>query len=1785
MANYKNGVVIVDDITDYEFNLRRDWQFAETLESFSYDYAKSINDAGNVYGATEPAIMEFSFRLHDSLKAQIIYNSAFLNENMRFSFIFGPEWNGQYNKLINYKDGLVADGYVVHVNEEFHSGKDSQGLERQTILHVKLLLRSVTHISGVNGKKTLTTTFVTRHYDERNKDIVKGDSSLRLTIWDDKTKVFDSVSGTGPKTFLIHMDKDYTVSLQSLGITKAIYRPNEIKARLYFYPLVGRSDILPRRRLEKAFRYRRVELVVDEKYTVCDDYFVQEVIPTYTDDGNFYLDLMIYSPDYVLTMENDCQSFVGRKLSDITKELVGSWPLPFDLTKNLEVGDMAANMKHLVYNNQEHTVPYLVQYNESIYDFLRRTANRWGEFMYYENGRLNFGYNGNTNHAYTMELATPESEKKDYIKVCHAISYADQTADKSAVDSVSSISLEAAQEFLDNMLVKDEYEEPFYRNMDSLGKAFTSNKNIPSWASDNLVGDLVSYGLAKKYTDEQRDLFNKRYFGDPNIGTSFNEFTENDPIAFKTFDTETYKKVLAQELSRGRSTIQISFDTRYPNMSLGETFEFGENSNEYYLITEISMHLQDSRPVWQAKAIRASDIRQINVNQSMIWHADFYPPYLSSGHTRKSGLLKGTVVDADDPLRQNRVRVRLDWQDGLSAPTPWLLFAQDGTTPGAGSHMRHYKGEQVLVNFIGGNIERPYVIGAIQEELPEKDNWDSPIDAILRTPNGQSIQMSDGTGAGLTTFRTAMAPGIKAMQSLMPDHNPLGAFDFWNDKDKPENKRFEGNVEIRDYYSIYQIKCSTNDRQVSISSPWGNVDINAFTGINISAPDGDVRISGKNVTVEAGNNLKLISGTNITNIKNRFLPEDWSKSFSGSIAAKAAAKVLLSFDEKGAIDFPMLRHIRDMFIKPVEGVLEVQSNRFLKLEADGASTGYPVKEYKHLKAAEKTEISEEDWYQMGKSVAKLIEATWAIFLKSYDQYRTWFDNALDYKAVFEKAVLYLKEWSEAEDELHDVNGTKICKLYDELKDKLSSGEALTEADMEFVDEMVGVEDNSATIKCENRKKDKNHNAVITARKSARNSVVIYANLLLSSIRNAKKSRFDASTIGEMNFLVGADDERLLPKDYMSAVEQALSREKCSQSELYKAMTNLDGLELTDETYKHLADANNKDIQKQLTALKHLVALNLLEGLGFKAKKNNQVVAISSLVGSEDNLVKNWDKTASYIVYEFSADDDLDTLRKKKVREQDVWSNAKNGQILISSGESYALGKEMKPIERKPEELRTEKLVKHLSKPIEEAMNANAIDSIDNQEVSQLDLVLFNESSLYVLDTNPKIKEDFVKFEKEVNEKKEEENEEKEQEEEKVVVIDEEEEKKDPRCYYQCGDILSRGGRYYVCVSKHKLNEEARFITLNDQFMHTDHTATLSWEKTGKDTVYSDKMASAETMFGWIKHVLLEDKMCYHLREKLKFQRVRGSGSPIKCVCHEDDDLRVEFIENLFSRDHFITNAYKPMPDLITNGIDPAVEGDFLPIKSFEWSDQERCPGVSYKQTVAPTGYLLVDEALDQKGNGYWVPYMLLVKDKDFNERVKPWLEKESSQEGVGHFVWEDMGILQYNGLLELNKLQSPFHVLKLAVQWQHEDITDEFNGEIKYRLLQDWTQNWLGHPNSEMTLQYRKLKDTWIAQNITSQEIVFTDNGERNGNYGNVWIRKEQDEDEEEIEYVVLHQPLSFDNGYGADAGDEDADAGPITEEDTAPYFLLPKDVDDEEIIHQGDDEEGWLDDEDNINK
>ena len=88
------------------------------------------------------------------------------------------------------------------------------------------------------------------------------------------------------------------------------------------------------------------------------------------------IDVTAFSPDYVLFDNPHCFSFEDQTLSDIVSKAIS---------------DYTSDIKTEVNTKMTSEIPYVVQYNETTYQFISRLARRYGEFFYYEDGKMVFG--------------------------------------------------------------------------------------------------------------------------------------------------------------------------------------------------------------------------------------------------------------------------------------------------------------------------------------------------------------------------------------------------------------------------------------------------------------------------------------------------------------------------------------------------------------------------------------------------------------------------------------------------------------------------------------------------------------------------------------------------------------------------------------------------------------------------------------------------------------------------------------------------------------------------------------------------------------------------------------------------------------------------------------------------------------------------------------------------------------------------------------------------------------------------------------------------------------------------------------------------------------------------------------------------------------------------------------------------------------------------------------------------------------------------------------------------
>ncbi|MBR4371700.1 MAG: hypothetical protein IKS92_11675, partial [Victivallales bacterium] len=149
-----------------------------------------------------------------------------------------------------------------------------------------------------------------------------------------------------------------------------------------------------------------------------------------------------------------------------------------------------------------------------------------------------------------------------------------------------------------------------------------------------------------------------------------------------------------------------------------------------------------------------------------------------------------------------------------------------------------------------------------------------------------------------------------------------------------------GGIELADTLGFYRVTMSSHNRNISLSSPFGDVNIDALTGISIKAPNGNIKIEGKNVEITANNRLTLTSGQNI---KNGGFFDSISK---GDAWKKKGADVLVDNTVAPFLDLSLLRTILEIFIRPIDGTLLIKSHRFMELEAGKGHANVPAAFYK-----------------------------------------------------------------------------------------------------------------------------------------------------------------------------------------------------------------------------------------------------------------------------------------------------------------------------------------------------------------------------------------------------------------------------------------------------------------------------------------------------------------------------------------------------------------------------------------------------------------------------------------------------------------------------------------------------------------------------------------------------------------------------------------------------------------------------------------------------------------------
>lgn len=814
-------------------------------------------------------------------------------------------------------------------------------------------------------------------------------------------------------------------TLISLKLKKEIYTPAHIEAILQ---IEMNDDISSLDKMKYKFLLGMPVGLSDGEKDLAKDYIIFDYVPEYKPSENgtsLYLTLNIYSPEKVLSYQKYNKCYVAKKLgANIFKEIAGKHP---NEIKKINF----ANLQHIFIKNDtdktttEFIQPYLVQYEETALDFLTRSANRCGEFMFYENGVWQLGFKPEeaikVKHFASLTFNDfNERDEENYYTTNYLLP--DDEQKKLAADKATrrysgpkleylGVLVEGESEFKKMLAKSYKYKDPaFYiNNMCQWMKKSNATEIISSAVVDlgknalkaAIKNNDTEAAWTKAFITPYKD--NKEQSTEVKGKTVVSEFSNYN--ACDIFNDRFYTNIKILESTVATQAIHIDFGTYYKPLLLGDVIKVMGNE---YVIVRISAECKQNTSVESGHQYTALEIDAVPKIKDA-----YYPPKVES-QTTKAVTQTAFVSANNDPCNLGRIQIRYPWQPKSAPTSPWIRVAQAFASKDAGLKFLPQVGDEIVVGYEFGEIERPFMLGA----LPSKDRkmsiaekktgyLDTAIaedtqhsfftnDFLIKSLNGQYIKFISPDNNSHVNLTKSFFPAVGAWLSYLPLSCDVITYA------SNTARQLSGGIKISDAYGFFNVQMSTESRNITISSALGDVKMDALTGITISAPNGNVKIEGKNIDIVAGNNLTLKSGENV-----KKMTKAYNKNFGQVLKANIIDGVVN--EAKSLItpfDLKLLRTVIDSFLKPIGGTMLIKSARFMRLEAGKGETKLPHAAYKKNSKTQQSDIN--------KMVTEFkIKDTIASAVKMMDSWQDFYedesDELLSQKFTYESNIQRLAE--------------------------------------------------------------------------------------------------------------------------------------------------------------------------------------------------------------------------------------------------------------------------------------------------------------------------------------------------------------------------------------------------------------------------------------------------------------------------------------------------------------------------------------------------------------------------------------------------------------------------------------------------------------------------------------------------------------------------------------------------------------------------------------------------------
>ena len=840
----------------------------------------------------------------------------------------------------------------------------------------------------------------------------------------------------------------------------------------------------------------------DALIDVCSKYYVHDFTVT-SNNGSIKVVLNCYSPDKLLTLDKYSKVYCGDTFNSMLFNHMKNQPTDLELNYDVKNITNARTYGEADDKISEIRFPFLVQYNESYYDFLRRIAVRCGEYLFHEDGKLTLGIPEHTapnnvldtsgiNVKYPhvtlsdtndteVKLVTnaiiPTQEEREKLKDAKK----DKKDDENK-ESFPSYNMEYTNDDFQKVVGKKD-NDTIYDGMyawekftyGALGAALTKATNAETAVSALLTADLSAIadaGINRLYLKDDFEEEAEKYADSVGL------------LPSGGLMNSVYYEIEKNEEKAQKNTVELDYSSTIPNMKLGKAVNLDDDLADFYTVTHVYGEITSDnvrrnmveivpttkmvKTYTKKVTIKDGNKEEEKEEKVSITIIASIPPHYDIPRIRKAEAQEAVVRDVKDPYLLGRVRVQFMWQidkdkenikiylDGEEQEiertnfSPWLRVTVPyvGGNKG-GMNMMPEEDDHLMVNFVGGNVDMPYIEGfmATCATMPSSGsglikNRLSPSfqRKVIASSKGHSITFTDIDDK--SSIWNMICPPVAAVWTIVQGIGKQ--FAEWTDP-LPMDKYFApftGGITLRDPNGVYELDLSAKTRSINVKSPFGNVNISAFTGITIDAPNGDINIRGKNVNIEAGNNVSIVSGTNIRGAKND--RETVMKSVGGAMATMAMGVAWNSITSAlpwakeltKLTDLSFLRSTWEIIIRPVEGSLKLQSKRNTIITAGKGRAAVPSENLSDAYVLGKRVFIKfnSDENRVSLDIGALIDALKNAHDNSYDTYRKNMQELNEYIVDISNDLFTIKN------SLNDIfkngielNGNRNRKIYEKIR--------------------------------------------------------------------------------------------------------------------------------------------------------------------------------------------------------------------------------------------------------------------------------------------------------------------------------------------------------------------------------------------------------------------------------------------------------------------------------------------------------------------------------------------------------------------------------------------------------------------------------------------------------------------------------------------------------------------------------------------------------------------------------